>query len=652
VNSSRFRNFFVYILIGIALIAIFVGFRNNSPTATELKISELASKIKNNDPIASIAVVQNDIRVTFANGQQPAITRKDPSATFEQQLQEYGVTTEQLAKLSIEYVTPNDWTPILQLLMSFLPLLLIAGFIYLMLRQAQGTNNQALSFGKSRARMFTGDQPTVTFEDVAGADESKEELREIVEFLREPEKFIQLGARIPKGVLLVGSPGTGKTLLAKAVSGEAGVPFFSISGSEFVEMFVGVGASRVRDLFDQAKRHSPCIIFVDEIDAVGRHRGAGLGGSHDEREQTLNQILVEMDGFDTDTNVIIMAATNRPDILDPALLRPGRFDRRVVLDRPDVKGREAILKVHTRGKPLSSDVDLTVLAKTTPGFVGADLENLINEAAIVAARKNKKSIAMRDCEEAIYRVILGPERKSRVISEEQKKLVAYHEAGHAVVGHMLPYCDPVRKITIIPRGMSGGSVLSIPEDDMGPDSRSSIKDHIAQALGGRAAEEVVFGEITTGAGGGNGSDLSTVTRYARAMVTRYGMSERLGPMLFGKSEEMVFLGREISEQRDYSEAVAVIIDEEVKKIVDEAHERAIKILTDHREKVEVIAQRLLEVETIDFEEFLQLMGESGSTRMKREKQDKLNPPKATPTTEGESSNRDYPPKLGTAPSPA
>jgi cell division protease FtsH len=636
---------FVYILIAIAVMAIILGVRNNNPTTTELKISELANQIKNGTPIVSISVVQNEVRVTYSNNQPPAITRKDPSATLEQQLKDFGVTDEQIARLPIEYVPPNDWTPIIQLLMSFLPLLLIAGFIYLMLRQAQGTNNQALSFGKSRARMFTGDQPTVTFDDVAGADEAKEELREIVEFLKEPEKFIQLGARIPKGVLLVGSPGTGKTLLAKAVSGEAGVPFFSISGSEFVEMFVGVGASRVRDLFDQAKRHSPCIIFVDEIDAVGRHRGAGLGGSHDEREQTLNQILVEMDGFDTDTNVIIIAATNRPDILDPALLRPGRFDRRVVLDRPDMRGREAILKVHTRGKPLASDVDLSTLAKTTPGFVGADLENLINEAAIVAARKNKKSISMRDCEEAIYRVVLGPERKSRVISEEQKRLVAYHEAGHAVVGHILPYCDPVRKITIIPRGMTGGSVLSVPEDDLGPESKSRIKDHIAQALGGRAAEEVVFGEITTGAGGGNGSDLSTVTRYARAMVTRYGMSEKLGPMLFGQKEEMIFLGREISEQRDYSEAVAQIIDEEVKKIVDEAHQRAVSILTENRDKLEMVAQRLLEVETIDYEEFLQLMGEPGSAKLKKEKEQK----EAGKSEKSAREQRDeMPPKFGTA----
>ncbi len=646
-NNPRFRNLFVYILIAIAVMAIILGVRNNNPTTTELKISDLAKQIKDGVPIVSLAVVQNEVRITYGNNLPPAITRKDPATDFPAQLKALGVSEEQIARLPIEYVQPNDWTPIIQLLMSFLPLLLIAGFIYLMLRQAQGTNNQALSFGKSRARMFTGDQPTVTFDDVAGADEAKEELREIVEFLKEPEKFIQLGARIPKGVLLVGSPGTGKTLLAKAVSGEAGVPFFSISGSEFVEMFVGVGASRVRDLFDQAKRHSPCIIFVDEIDAVGRHRGAGLGGSHDEREQTLNQILVEMDGFDTDTNVIIVAATNRPDILDPALLRPGRFDRRVVLDRPDMRGREAILKVHTRGKPLASDVDLSVLAKTTPGFVGADLENLINEAAIVAARKNKKSISMRDCEEAIYRVILGPERKSRVISEEQKRLVAYHEAGHAVAGHILPYCDPVRKITIIPRGMTGGSVLSVPEDDLGPESKSRIKDHIAQALGGRAAEDVVFGEITTGAGGGNGSDLHTVTRYARAMVTRYGMSDRLGPMVFGQKEEMVFLGREISEQRDYSEAVAQIIDEEVKKIVDEAYDRARSILVENREKLEMVAQRLLEVETIDYEEFLQLMGEPGSAKLKKQ-QDTAKSGRVAREQEG----KEVPPKFGTAASPA
>jgi cell division protease FtsH len=647
VNNPRYRNLFVYILIGIAVLAIILGVRNNGPATTELKISELANQIKNGTPIANITVSgQTEVQVTYSSNQPPAITRKDPTATLEDQLKSLGVPPEKIASLPIEYKAPSDWTPILQLLMSFLPLLLIAGFIYLMLRQAQGTNNQAISFGKSRARMFTGDQPTVTFDDVAGADEAKEELREIVEFLKEPEKFIQLGARIPKGVLLVGSPGTGKTLLAKAVSGEAGVPFFSISGSEFVEMFVGVGASRVRDLFEQAKRHSPCIIFIDEIDAVGRHRGAGLGGSHDEREQTLNQILVEMDGFDTDTNVIVVAATNRPDILDPALMRPGRFDRRVVLDRPDMRGREAILKVHTRGKPLASDVDLSVLAKTTPGFVGADLENLINEAAIVAARKNKKT----DCEEAIYRVILGPERKSRIISDEQKRLVAYHEAGHALVGHLLPNCDPVRKITIIPRGMTGGSTLSMPEDDMGPETKSRIKDLIAFTLGGRAAEEIVFGEITTGAGGGTGSDLHTVTRYARAMVTRFGMSERLGPMMFGQKEELVFLGREISEQRDYSEAIAQVIDEEVKQIVDEAHERAVTILTDNRDKLELVAQRLLEVETVDYEEFLQLVGEPASAGAKRLQSKEA--AKSNKEATREQQGNEYPPKLGAAPSPA
>ncbi|RMF49440.1 MAG: ATP-dependent metallopeptidase FtsH/Yme1/Tma family protein [Chloroflexota bacterium] len=651
-NNSRFRNLFIWILIGIALVAIFLGVRGSGSSANELKLSELAQQIISGTPrITSIVVVQNEVRVTYAgSNRSPAISRKDPSMPLPEQLISLGVPPEQVARLPIEYAQPNDITPFFSVLISLLPIILIAGFFFLMLRQAQGSNNQAISFGKSRARMFTGDRPSVTFDDVAGADEAKEELREIVEFLKEPDKFIQLGARIPKGVLLVGSPGTGKTLLAKAVAGEAGVPFFSISGSEFVEMFVGVGASRVRDLFDQAKRHSPCIIFIDEIDAVGRHRGAGLGGSHDEREQTLNQILVEMDGFDTDTNVIVIAATNRPDILDPALMRPGRFDRRVVLDRPDVKGREAILRVHTRGKPLAADVDLAVLSRTTPGFVGADLENLMNEAAILAARKNKKSISMRDCEEAIYRVILGPERKSRVISEEQKRLIAYHEAGHAIVGHFLPNCDPVRKITIVPRGMSGGSVLSVPEDDMGPETRSRIKDAIAQALGGRAAEQIIFGEVTTGAGGGNGSDLATVTRYARAMVTRFGMSDRLGPMIFGQKEEMVFLGREIAEQRDYSEAVAQIIDEEVKKIVDEAYQRALNVLTEHREELERVAQRLMEVETIDYEEFMQLMGETPVPN--RRKRPEMLPKSAEKPAAQREQRDDLPPRIGTAASPA
>ncbi|MEL7675744.1 MAG: ATP-dependent zinc metalloprotease FtsH, partial [Chloroflexota bacterium] len=450
--NNRSRNVFVYVLIIAAIAAIVFGVRNNSTNAREISVSRLVSDINSGRVSAISASDEGELTATYDNNdirtaQIPANT-EDPVSV----LASLGADKEQLNTVEFEFTKPSNLFNWIGLIGTFLPLLLIGGFIYLMLRQAQGSNNQAMSFGKSRARMFTGDQPTVTFDDVAGADEAKEELREVVEFLKDPERFIQLGARIPKGVLLVGHPGTGKTLLAKAVSGEAGVPFFSISGSEFVEMFVGVGASRVRDLFDQAKRHSPCIIFVDEIDAVGRQRGAGLGGSHDEREQTLNQLLVEMDGFDTDTNVIIVAATNRPDILDPALLRPGRFDRRVVLDRPDMRGREAILKVHARGKPLASDVDLSVLAKSSPGFVGADLENLVNEAAIVAARKNKKSISMRDFEEALERVVLGPERRSRLISEEEKRLIAYHEAGHAIVFHKLPHTDPVRKVTIVARG--------------------------------------------------------------------------------------------------------------------------------------------------------------------------------------------------------
>jgi cell division protease FtsH len=468
-----------------------------------------------------------------------------------------------------------------------------------MLRQAQGTNNQALSFGKSRARMFTGEQPTVTFDDVAGVDEAKQELAEIVEFLKEPEKFIQLGARIPKGVLMVGPPGCGKTLMGKAVSGEAGVPFFSISGSEFVEMFVGVGASRVRDLFDQAKRHSPCIVFVDEIDAVGRHRGAGLGGSHDEREQTLNQILVEMDGFDTDTNVIVMAATNRPDILDPALLRPGRFDRRILLDRPDMKGREDILKVHVRGKPVADDVDLHVLAKSTPGFVGADIESLVNEAAILAARRNKKIIGMKEFQEAIERVIAGPERKSRLISPQEKHIIAYHEAGHAIVGRSLPNCDPVHKISIISRGMAGGYTMALPEEDRMLTSRSKLLDDLSFTLGGRASEEIVFGDVTTGAN----NDLERVTEMARAMVTRYGMSEKLGPMVYGQKEELVFLGKELGEQRDYSDAVAHEIDQEVRQIVATTYNRARDVLIEHRDALDRVAHRLVEAETVDAAEF-------------------------------------------------
>jgi cell division protease FtsH len=603
VNSSRLRNGFVYLLILLAIGAILYSYRSQSTRPDSATITDVAEALKEPSAnrgrsITGVKVSGDRLTVFFQDGTS-AVAQKESESSAKEELLNLGVTREQLASVEWENETPSDWSNWIALLGYTLPALFVVGIIWFMLRQAQGSNNQALSFGKSRARMFTGDQPTVTFEDVAGVEEAKEELQEVVEFLKEPEKFISLGARIPKGVLLVGPPGTGKTLMAKAVSGEAGVPFFSISGSEFVEMFVGVGASRVRDLFDQAKRHSPCIVFVDEIDAVGRHRGAGLGGSHDEREQTLNQILVEMDGFDTDTNVIIVAATNRPDILDPALLRPGRFDRRVVLDRPDMRGREQILKVHVRGKPLSSDIDLSVLAKVTPGFVGADIENMVNEAAILAARRNKKSIGQPEFEEAIERVIAGPERKSRLISAEEKEIIAYHETGHALVAHLLRHCDPVHKVSIIARGMAGGYTLALPESDRMLHSKAKFKDDLSFALGGRAAEEIVFGDITTGAS----NDLERVSQLARAMVTRYGMSEKLGPMVYGQKEELVFLGREISEQRDYSDAVAEEIDDEVRRIVNEAHETAKRVLAENRDKLDAIAHRLIEVETLDGAQF-------------------------------------------------
>jgi cell division protease FtsH len=593
---------YLLILAAIALLLWQVMGRANAPE--KITITELAQLVKEGH-VQQISTTDEKIDVTFTrNGKQVhAVAYKEMGVGLLETLQGLGVTEADLQNVTIEAVPPPDWLNIVTALGTILPTLIIVGMIYFMLRQAQGTNNQALSFGKSRARMFTGDQPTVTFSDVAGVEEAKEELQEVVEFLKEPEKFLALGARIPKGVLLVGAPGTGKTLMAKAVSGEAGVPFFSISGSEFVEMFVGVGASRVRDLFDQAKRHSPCIVFVDEIDAVGRHRGAGLGGSHDEREQTLNQILVEMDGFDTDTNVIIIAATNRPDILDPALLRPGRFDRRVVLDRPDVKGREAILAVHVKGKPLHEDVELQTLARLTPGFVGADIENLVNEAAILAARRNRRTIAMEEFQEAIERVIAGPERKSRLISEEEKEIIAYHEAGHAVVQTTLPKCDPVRKITIVSRGMALGYTMALPEDDHLLQSRNRFRDQMAGMLGGRVAEQIMFGDITTGAS----NDLERVTDLARKMVKRYGMSEKLGAMTFGQKEELIFLGREISEQRDYSEAVARDIDEEVRELINEAYERAEKVLTEQRDKLVAVATRLIEIETLDSDEFEAIM---------------------------------------------
>ncbi|MDR5703254.1 MAG: ATP-dependent zinc metalloprotease FtsH [Armatimonadota bacterium] len=479
----------------------------------------------------------------------------------------------------------------------------LLGLWMLMLRQAQSGGNQAMSFGKSRARIYLENRPSVTFDDVAGVDEAKEELQEIIEFLKYPKKFQALGAKIPRGVLLVGPPGSGKTLLAKAIAGEAGVPFFSISGSEFVEMFVGVGASRVRDLFDQAKKNAPCLVFIDEIDAVGRQRGAGLGGGHDEREQTLNQLLVEMDGFDPNAGIIVIAATNRPDILDPALLRPGRFDRRIVVDNPDTKGRRAILGVHVRGKPLAEDVDLDLLAKRTPGFSGADIANMVNEAALLAARRNKKKITMSEFEEAIERVIAGPQRKSRILSQRERQLAAYHEAGHAVLGKLLPHADPPHKVTILPRGMALGYVISAPPEDKYTYTKSELLDKITQALGGRVAEEIVFGEVTTGAQ----NDFEQVTELARKMVTEYGMSEKLGPLSLGKRHGPVFLGRDLVETRNYSEEIAFQIDQEVRRIVDECYEKAKRILTENRDKLERVATALLEKESLDAEELTLLL---------------------------------------------
>ncbi|MBA2570655.1 MAG: ATP-dependent zinc metalloprotease FtsH [Chloroflexi bacterium] len=558
--------------------------------------------------VASVTQRADILEVTLVepleNGQPKKVTTRVPSqfatdlrADMREACDAGAACTAPPAVVGAAADDGSAWLGIL--LTALLPVLLIGVFLFFMFRQAQGTNNQALSFGKSRARMFLGNKTVITFQDVAGVDEAKTELQEVVEFLKYPEKFNSLGARIPRGVLLVGPPGTGKTLLARAVAGEAGVPFFSISGSEFVEMFVGVGASRVRDLFDQAKRNSPCIVFVDEIDAVGRQRGAGLGGSHDEREQTLNQILVEMDGFDTNTNVIVVAATNRPDVLDPALLRPGRFDRQVILDRPDMKGRLEILKVHAKGKPLDKGMDLQTVARQSPGFSGADLANLVNEAAILAARRNKKVISTPEFTEALERVVAGPERKSRVISDAEKAIIAYHEGGHALVQRVLPKCDPVAKVSIISRGMALGYTMGLPTEDRYLQSKAEFEDKIAGMLAGNAAERLIFGDTTTG----SSNDIEKATTVARRMVTEFGMSEKLGPLAFGKRDELVFLGREIGEQRNYSDDVAKQIDEEVRAIIDRAYARAMDALTRHKDRLIQLAERLVAEETVEQEAF-------------------------------------------------
>jgi cell division protease FtsH len=603
-SSRLVRNSVVLVVLavfGLALLWTYIV--DNNPT-TPYTYSQLL-KDAQDGKIKSVEQDGTKLTVAFRDG-SPAQTSTAP-ATGNVDVQE-DICTAAGTPNKAQCADKITYNPVEEsaagsifttLLISLLPVLLIGAFIFFMMRQAQGTNNQAMSFGKSRARMFLGNKTVVTFHDVAGVDEAKQELTEVVEFLKYPEKFNSLGARIPRGVLLVGPPGTGKTLLARAVAGEAGVPFFSISGSEFVEMFVGVGASRVRDLFEQAKRNSPCIVFVDEIDAVGRQRGAGLGGSHDEREQTLNQILVEMDGFDTNTNVIVVAATNRPDVLDPALLRPGRFDRQVVLDRPDIKGRREILNVHIKGKPLDKTVDLDELARRSPGFSGADIANLVNEAAILAARRNKKSVTMGEFSEALDRVVAGPERRSRIITEAEKEIIAYHEGGHAVVQRVLPKCDPVTKVTIVSRGMALGYTMSLPTEDRYLHSKTEFEDKIAGMLGGHVAEVVVFGDTTTGAT----NDIEKATNLARAMVTQYGMSDKLGPLTFGRKEEMIFLGREISEQRNYSDEVAAKIDAEVREIIDHAYERAREALTAQRPVLDRLAALLIEKETIEGEEF-------------------------------------------------
>ena len=543
-------------------------------------------------------------------------------------LQQHDVKTE---------IKGKGGSSLLSLLTYILPFLLFFAFWIFLMNQMQGGGSRVMSFGKSRAKRMSVDAPKITFRDVAGADEAVQELQEIKEFLENPKKFQALGARIPKGVLLYGPPGTGKTLLARAVAGEAGVPFFSISGSDFVEMFVGVGASRVRDLFEQAKQNSPCIIFMDEIDAVGRHRGAGMGGGHDEREQTLNQLLVEMDGFEMKDNIILIAATNRPDILDPALLRPGRFDRQIVVDRPDRKGRKHILEVHTRGKPLAQNIDLDALAGQTPGFTGADLANLINEAALLTARGNKREITMLELEEGIMRVIAGPEKKSRVMSEKERLVTAYHELGHAIVGHLLPNSDPVHKVSIISRGQALGYTISLPTEDKFLTTRAELNDTMAMTLGGRAAEEIVFSEITTGAS----NDLEKVTETAKQMVMRFGMSERLGPRVFGHDRSMPFLGREFSAEPDYSDEVAREIDDEVRRMVEDAHQTSKDILSEHREQLDTISRILLERETIEADEFIALLEGKPEDEVFAKDEEEAKPPEA-PAVEEKGTAREGP----------
>jgi cell division protease FtsH len=587
-----YKNLALWMVIGLIVILLFNLFQANQSPRGEIVFSDFLKKVDQGD-VKEVTLRGNSVTGRLGDGSAfRTFTAEYPDLV--KSLRDRGVKIE---------VKPPDTNPWYAILLQWVPMLLFIGVWIFFMRQMQGGGAKALSFGKARARLISEKQNKVTFQDVAGVDEAKEELREIIEFLKDPPKFQKLGGKIPKGVLLVGPPGTGKTLLAKAIAGEANVPFFSISGSDFVEMFVGVGASRVRDLFEQGKKHAPCIIFMDEIDAVGRHRGAGLGGGHDEREQTLNQLLVEMDGFETNEGVILIAATNRPDVLDPALLRPGRFDRQVVVARPDVKGREEILRVHARRIPLAPNVELKVLARGTPGFSGADLANLVNEAALLAARQDKKIVEMIDFENAKDKVLMGVERRSMIISEEEKKTIAYHEAGHALVADLLPGADPLHKVTIIPRGRALGLTQQLPTDDKYNYSREYLIDRITILLGGRTAEEIVFHQRTTGAG----DDLEKATEMARKMVCEWGMSEKMGPLTFGKSEEHIFLGREMSRAKDYSEDTAILIDSEIKRIVTECAARARHMIETNLEKLHVLARALLERESLDGEEIARLL---------------------------------------------
>ena len=598
-NMNKFlRNVGFYLLIILVAISFIDYFSTQKTTKQEVGYTQFLQEVDAGS-VSKVVIVQNTLHVTSTDGTEyttitPDSPNGDPGLYDKLAAKNINITAENPPE-------PPWWS---QMLSSLLPILLLCGVWFYMMQQSQGGGGRVMNFGKSRARMSGSDKVKVNFKDVAGADEAKQELQEVVEFLKHPKKYNELGARIPKGVLLFGPPGTGKTLLAKAVAGEAGVPFFSISGSDFVEMFVGVGASRVRDLFEQAKKNAPCIVFIDEIDAVGRQRGAGLGGGHDEREQTLNQLLVEMDGFAANEGIIIIAATNRPDILDPALLRPGRFDRQIVVDKPDVRGRLAILKVHAKGKPVGADVDLDILARRTPGFTGADLANLVNEAALLAARRDKHKIEMQELEEAIERVIAGPERKSHIMSDEEKRLTAYHEGGHTLVGMMLEHADPVHKVTIIPRGRAGGYTLMLPKEDRNYATRSELMDRIKVAMGGRVAEEVVLQEISTGAS----QDIKQASRIVRSMVMEYGMSNVLGPVSYGEgSDHQVFLGRDFNNQRNYSEEVASEIDKEVRRITEDAYASCRTIIRENRDKLELIAQALIERETLTAKELEELL---------------------------------------------